>query len=279
MSHQSPPFPLALSPATPGLHLRSVTLTADELALEVATTQAAMPCPVCAQLSARPHSTYRRSLADLPWAGRRVRLALVVRKFFCITATCARRIFTERLPSLVAPYARKTVRLTDVLRLVGFALEGEAGARLLDRLGMSTSPRTLLRLLRQTPTPAPATPRVLGVDEWAFRRGRRFDTILVDLERHQVVDLLPESTDAVFAAWLRAHSGVGINSRDRGEAYRTGATQGPPSALQVAHRWHMLVRRFTRCLIPIIDGKGSKVCLWVNQLTLRRKPRGTRACW
>jgi hypothetical protein len=128
MSHKSSRFTLALLPHAPGLHLRDVTLTADELALEVVTTQSAMPCPICAQLSAHVHSTYRRSLADLPWAGRRVRLSLAVRTFFCTTAACLRRIFTERLPSIVAPYARKTVRLTDVLRVVGFALGGEAGA-------------------------------------------------------------------------------------------------------------------------------------------------------
>jgi transposase len=169
-----------------------------------------------------------------------VRITLAVRTFFCTTRACPRRIFVERLPTVVAPYARKTCRLTDVLRLVGFALGGEAGSRLSDRLGMVASPRTLLRLLRRTPLPPPSAPRVLGVDEWAFRRGRRFGTILVDLEHHRPIDLLPESSDTAFAAWLRAHPGSAIIRRDRGEGYARGAQQGAPQALQVADRWHML---------------------------------------
>jgi transposase len=233
MSHTFPPFTRGLLPQAPGLQLRNVALTAHELTLDLAATQPAMLCPICDQPSTRIHSHYQRSVTDLPWAGRTVRIALVVRKFFCTIPTCPRRIFTERLPTVVAPLARKTCRLSDVLRLVGFALGGEGGSRLLERLGMAASPRTLLRLLRCTPLPPPSVPRVLGVDEWAFRRGRRFGTILVDLERHRPIDLLPESSDTDFAAWLRAHPGVAIISRDRGEGYATGATR----ARHMPFRW------------------------------------------
>jgi hypothetical protein len=121
MAQKYPVFPRALLPHAPGLQLMDVALTAHELSLELAATCASMPCPLCAQPSARIHSHYRRSVADLPWAGRMVRITLAVRKFFCTTRTCPRRIFTERLPTVVAPYARKTLRLTDVHRLIAFS--------------------------------------------------------------------------------------------------------------------------------------------------------------
>jgi transposase len=208
--------------------------------MTLVTTTIAMPCPLCGRRTTRVHSRYVRKLSDLPWAGRTVRLTLHVRKFFCSASSCPRRIFTERLPSIAEPYAQKTIRLTELLRLVGFATGGELGARLSHRLSLPASPRTLLRLVRSTPLVPPSTPRVLGIDDWSFRRGRRFGTILVDLEEHRPVDLLPESSEAVVTAWLQEHPGVEIISRDRGDAYQAAATQAAPQALQIADRWHLL---------------------------------------
>jgi transposase len=159
---------------------------------------------------------------------------------FCDNVLCERRVFTERLPGIAAPWARKTARLTERLTAVGLALGGAAGARLGHKLGLAASRNTLLRLVRRTALPSVATPAALGVDDWALRKGHVYGTVLVDLEQHRPVALLPDREAGTLAAWLREHPGIAVLARDRAGAYAKGARDGAPGAVQVADRFHLL---------------------------------------
>jgi hypothetical protein len=169
-----------------------------------------------------------------------VRLYLMVWKFICRHPNCARRIFTERLPDFVAPYARKTPRLIMVLQALGMALGGKAGVRLAARLQLPSSPSTLLRLVRAALVPHPPVLQAVGVDEWAWRRGHRYGTILVNLLDHRVVDLLPDRSAASVAAWLAQHPTITVVCRDRSDLYADGIRRGAPQAVQVVDRFHLV---------------------------------------
>lgn len=230
-----------LLPIDSQLQIARVRVEQDEtVVITVASSAPTVCCPYCGVRATKIHSRYQRHPADLACVGHVVRLSLQVRRFFCDNSNCRYRTFAEQFPVLLSPRARRTTRLARRQEQIAFEVGGEAGARILEWLRMPVSPDTLLRLVRAAPEEAVVVPRVLGVDDWASRRGVIYGTILVDLEKRKVIELLPERSAAVFEKWLKEHPGVRIIARDRGGEYIKGATAGAPDAVQVADRWHLL---------------------------------------
>ena len=223
-----------------GITITSVHPSATELVVRVACHVPSMPCPECHQPSSRIHSNYQRTVGDLPCAGRNVLLALTVRKFVCTTPTCSRRIFTERLPGLVCSYGRMTPRLIALVQSLGLVAGGQMGTRQAERTGITTTPSTLLRHLMRLPAPVTRAVRVLGVDDFAWKKRFTYGTILVDLERRKIIDVLADRESATVEAWFKEHPEVDLVSRDRGKEFAKAATLGAPQAQQVVDRFHVV---------------------------------------
>jgi len=182
-----------------------------------------------------------RKLMDLPWAGIPVKVNLSVNKYYCKNEECSRKIFTERFGEKLKSYARRTPRLTDHLTQIGYVLGGNAGSKLASFLGMPIGRSTMLRIIDNCADDVEvATPRVLGIDDWAFKKGNTYGTILVDLEKRKPIDLLPDREVETVKKWLEAHPEIEIISRDRASCYSQAAELGAPQATQVADRWHLL---------------------------------------
>lgn len=228
-------------PLPDGLVIASLTATEAQLVVRVACTSSTACCPLCQQPSERLHGHYGRTVADLPCAGRRVILALHVRKFVCCTPTCSQQIFTERLPDLVQSYARMTNRLRDALIALGLATSAQVCTRLAPQLGMQISASTLLHTLRTVSCPPPISVRILGIDDWAWKKGQIYGTLLVDLEQRKPIELLPDRREETVTAWLLTHQEIEVISRDRGGECAAAARKGAPQAQQVADRFHLLL--------------------------------------
>jgi transposase len=225
----------------PDIRLASVALIDGVWVVGAQKFGTAAACPRCQVASSARHSSYQRRFWDLPIQGRPVRITLRVGRWQCRNAECGQSIFTERLPGIVDPGARQTRRAAGILRLLGHGVGGRPGERLAGRLGFAGSRATILRhLIRHQSLPDNSAPRVVGLDEWASRKGLHYGTIAVDLERRTVIDVLPDRSAVSTAAWLAKRPSIELIARDRDGLYADASRQGAPQAKQIADRFHLV---------------------------------------
>jgi DNA-directed RNA polymerase subunit N (RpoN/RPB10) len=244
--------------STASTHLSSVvvdevTAEGGGIAFTARTVTSEVACPDCGTVSGRVHGGYRRRLADLAAAGRRVVIDLLVRRFLCPAAGCGRRTFVKQVDGLTERFARRTPLLRRSLEKIALALAGRPGARRAGHLSIPTSANSLLRLVRRFPDrDVEAAPRVLGIDDFALKKGHVYGTIILNMETGERVDVLPDRTADSLTAWLRAHPGAKIVCRDRADAYAEAVRTACPEAIQVADRfllWKHLCEAVEKCVI------------------------------
>ena len=224
----------------PEFEVLATSVTEAEVTLQLQFTAPGAYCPLCNSLSTRIHSCYERKLQDLPISGKVVELRLCTRKFFCQQQGCPRKIFAQQQESCLKRYGRRLLRVCEQVICIGCEMGAKPGARICRLVGLPMSASTVLRNIKVAPATEPATPTVLGVDDFAFRKRDTYGTILVDLGKRKPIDLMPDREGKTLEAWLLAYPGVAIVSRDRSSVYAHAISRACPDAIQVADRWHLL---------------------------------------
>src|SRR6266536_4821315 len=198
---------MTILPDLSDLVIEQVSITKN-VTVTVHAASPTAPCPCCGTICKRIQSRYTRTVRDLPASGRPVHLMIHVRRFFCQESTCVRKIFAERFPSLTLPRVKFTLRLQEALTEMGFALGGEAGARLGRYLSIPGSPDTLLRLVKLSKLPPVSSPHVVGIDDWSWKRRLRYGTLIGDLQNNTPIDVLPDREVETVSAWFENHPTV-----------------------------------------------------------------------
>jgi transposase len=240
------------------LEVRHLAIRPDLIVIQLARRSDSVACPHCGSPSHRVHSRYMRTISDLPWRGTPVVLRWEVRRFCCDDESCRQRIFAERLEPLVMRRARTTNRLDETLAIIGMECGGEPGRRLSSELGIHTSGDSILRRVRALPLDQKLSPRMIGIDDFALRKGQRYGTVLVDHESHQVIDLLPDRSSESTAEWLKSQPQVELVTRDRSTLYAKGISASNPNAIQVADRFH-LHANLRDALVRLLDRHHAEI--------------------
>ena len=243
----------------------------DTIQAHLTSTRTKATCPACQTTSRHIHSRYQRTVADLPWGTLPVTLHLRVRRFRCKAGHCQRKAFCERFPDHLEMHARKTNRYSLCLQHLAVAVGGNSGSRLGDQLHLNASASTIVRHLMTAPLPEKSVPKVIGVDDFAFKRGQSYGTIIVDLERGKPIDLLKDRHANTLEAWLKNHPGVEIISRDRSTEYAKACEQGAPKAIQVLDRWHVL-KNLREALERVITRHRTEISAAVQPIKTAKDP-------
>lgn len=247
----------------PGFEIEAQEEQKQEIIIQAHSTSQQGVCPNCQTISSHLHSHHQRSPRDLPISEHRVQLVLTLKRYRCLNPACPKKTFVESHPEFLPKYARRTDRLTHSLQAIAFACGGEAGAQLAGHLCMRISADTLIRLIRHYSFAETASPRVLGVDDFALRRGHRYGTILVDLEKHCPVDLFEGRSAEGLARWLQDHPGSEWIPRDRSTEYSRGIAESGSKAQQIVDRWHLL-----RNLREVLERMLSRLFAQLKELPI-----------
>ena len=265
----------------------------EVICVRAGTRGGAVACPGCGTGTSRVHGYHERTAADVPVDGRRVLVKVRVRRMRCPALDCKVQTFREQVPGVLERYQRRISRLTAQVSAVTRELAGRASARLLPALGIAVSRHTALRMLLRIPLPALAVPRVLGIDDFALRRGSVYATVFIDAGTGRRVDVVWGRTADVAEQWLNDHPGVEVVCRDGSGAYGEAVSRALPGAVQVSDRWHLWhglgeavrkeVAAHSACWakgMPLQEGKRAETTLerWQQVHDLRGKGAGLLEC-